>query len=54
MPRRPDPNLVWEARRDGIVGRVQGALWTATVDQLTAFRATMPTSLTSSTPSSSC
>jgi hypothetical protein len=42
MPRRPDPNLVWEARRDGIVGRVQGALWTATVDQLTAFRATMP------------
>jgi hypothetical protein len=42
MPRRPDPNLVWEARLDGVVGRIQGALWTANVDQLTALRENMP------------
>ena len=41
MPRRPDPNLIWEARLDGVGGRIQGALWTANVDQLTALRDNM-------------
>jgi hypothetical protein len=42
MPRRPDPKLVWAARLDGVVGCVQGALWTANVDQVTALRENMP------------
>jgi hypothetical protein len=42
MPLRPNRNLVWEAGLDGVVGRVQGALCTANVDQLTALRAIMP------------
>jgi hypothetical protein len=41
-PRRPDPNLVWEGRLDGVVGRIRGALWTANVDQLSALRVNMP------------
>jgi hypothetical protein len=40
--RRPDPNLVWEGRLDCVVGRIQGALWTANIDQLTALRENMP------------
>ena len=42
MRRRPDPNLVWEGRLDGVVGRIRGALWTANVDQLTALWKNMP------------
>jgi hypothetical protein len=42
MPRKPDPMNLYQARLDGVAGRIQGALWTANVDQLTALRENMP------------
>jgi hypothetical protein len=42
LERRPDLNLVWEARLDGVAGRIEGALWTANVDQLAALRENTP------------
>jgi hypothetical protein len=54
MPRRPDPWNLYQARLDGVAGRIQGALWTANVDQLTALRENMSRLATRSTPSWSC
>jgi hypothetical protein len=34
MPRTPDPWNLYQARLDGVAGRIQGALWTADVGQL--------------------
>ena len=42
MPRTPDPWNLYQARLDGVAGRIQGARWTANVDQLTALRENMP------------
>jgi hypothetical protein len=54
MRRRPDPNVVWEARLNGVIGRIQGALWTANVDSSRRCGRTCPASPRPSTPSSSC
>jgi hypothetical protein len=42
MPSRSDPLRLYQARLDGVVGRVQGLLWTADVRQLRALREDWP------------
>jgi hypothetical protein len=42
MPRTPDLWNLHQARLDGVAGRIQGVLWTANADQLTALRENMP------------
>jgi hypothetical protein len=42
MPRKPDPWNLYQARLDGVAGRIQAALWTADVGQLTALQEDWP------------
>jgi hypothetical protein len=42
MPRNPDPLQIDQARLEGVALRIQGALWTADVAQLTALQEGWP------------